>query len=235
MWPRRTALATSLLFWRGGAHSCDVTGPSSASDLILAELAHELRTPLGAIIGFADAMREEAFGPLNTRYGECAQAIHDAGAHLLAMVEDLTSLARPKPAPYETFDAMEATRRTVALMAGAAGGAGVALACLEPATRIEVLAQPVAIRRILINLIANAIAATPRGGRIDVVVAADGADLVLAVNDSGPGLAVASKGRGLGLALVEALCTTLGGTLAIGHSPVGGAALLVRLPIVAGV
>ena len=56
----------------------------------LAKLSHDLRTPLTAIIGFADAMRAQTQGPLGERYRLYAEMIHKAGLEMLQMVDGLT-------------------------------------------------------------------------------------------------------------------------------------------------
>jgi len=56
----------------------------------LAQLGHDLRTPLTAIIGFADAMRAQTHGPLGERYALYAEMIHQAGLKMLEMVDGLT-------------------------------------------------------------------------------------------------------------------------------------------------
>ena len=60
----------------------------------LATMSHELRTPLNAVIGFSDIMRQGLFGPLPDRYGDYADSIHQAGGHLLALINDVLDLSK---------------------------------------------------------------------------------------------------------------------------------------------
>ena len=52
-------------------------------------MSHELRTPLNAVMGFSDIMRQRLFGPLPDRYAEYAESIHEAGRHLLDLINDV--------------------------------------------------------------------------------------------------------------------------------------------------
>ena len=104
-------------------------------------------------------------------------------------------------------------------------------------------------RQIIDNLVGNALRITPAGGVIVLALSAEGADAVLQVRDSGPGLTtedmalafepgvlyeryrgVRPVGSGVGLALVGRLASRLGGSAQVGTAPEGGAAFTVRLP-----
>jgi signal transduction histidine kinase len=199
----------------------------------LAELAHELRTPLTSIIGFAEAMRARAFGPLSEAYVGGAETIAEAGRRLLALVDDMTEIARiegePRPMRREAFDAAAIAADVAALLAIQAQRAKVTISAEGAPTAVR--SDPDAIRRILINLAANAIAATPVGGRVTIAVGADGGDLLLTVSDSGRGTAGAPEG--LGLTLVRRLCGRLGGALSIESAPGAGTVARARLPVLA--
>ncbi|HEY5008013.1 MAG TPA: histidine kinase dimerization/phospho-acceptor domain-containing protein, partial [Caulobacteraceae bacterium] len=67
----------------------------------LANMSHELRTPLNAIMGFSDIMRERIFGPLPVKYAEYAELIHDAGAHLLDLINDVLDMSKIEASKYE--------------------------------------------------------------------------------------------------------------------------------------
>ncbi|MEM6913924.1 MAG: histidine kinase dimerization/phospho-acceptor domain-containing protein, partial [Pseudomonadota bacterium] len=61
----------------------------------IADVSHELRTPLTAVIGFADALRQESFGPLgDRRYRDYARVIQESGQHVLSLVNDLLDLSK---------------------------------------------------------------------------------------------------------------------------------------------
>jgi cell cycle sensor histidine kinase DivJ len=191
-------------------------------------LAHELKTPLAVIIGYADAMRERAFGPLNETYVEAAHTIHAAARHLQALVEALTD--GTTAAPRQRIDARAPIAEGVGLFDLRMRKAGVALAADLGADPLMVDADPLVLRQILINLLANALAATPTGGTVTVSLWRDRGDLVVTLADTGPGIAAA---EGLGLGLVRALAASHGGRLDLRSPGGGGAVATVRLPIVA--
>lgn len=205
----------------------------------LAELGHELRTPLTAILGFADAISAEAFGPLPKPYVDCAEAIAAAGRHMLALVDDLTALARleagrwtPAPERFALRDMIAEVRRLFSLKADQAG---VGLRLEVAVDHCWVRADPRAMRQILINLTANALTATPPGGEVTLTVRAEGALAVIEVVDTGVGPPVegAASGAGLGLRLVAAYCAAQGGGFRLSRAPGGGAIAIARLPILA--
>jgi len=205
----------------------------------LALLSHELRTPLNAVIGYADAMRGEAFGPLPTAYKHQAAIIHAAALHLLALVNDMTDIARADAGVWagepQRFSVTAAAHAIVTLLAPRAAEAGVAIRTEIDDGLGDVRADRRAIVQILINLIDNALKFTPRGGEIVVVLAGEGRDLRLEVADSAPGEAVrppdAGEGSGLGLSLARSLCRLHGGALTFERRRGIGATVEVRLPV----
>jgi signal transduction histidine kinase len=100
------------------------------------------------------------------------------------------------------------------------------------------------LQQVIVNLVLNAVQATPAGGWIRVVVRPDGADLVFSVEDSGPGVpdgirerifepffTTKDAGSGLGLPLVHSIVQQHGGNVVYERGEVGGARFVVRLPI----
>src|SRR5690606_24650386 len=65
-----------------------------AKSRFLAGMSHELRTPLNAVLGFSDMMRQRMFGPLPDRYFEYANLIHEAGGHLLDLINDVLDMSK---------------------------------------------------------------------------------------------------------------------------------------------
>jgi hypothetical protein len=74
-------------------------------------MSHELRTPLNAVIGFSDIMRQRIFGPLPDRYADYATSIHEAGGHLLDLINDVLDVSKIEAERYELalerFDARD--------------------------------------------------------------------------------------------------------------------------------
>lgn len=195
----------------------------------LAALGHELRTPLTAIIGFAEAMRVRSFGPLDEKYVESAHTIEQAARHMLELVAHLTDAG---PRSFQTFDASETLGEVSRLIGSQADASGIRLTATLPAGPMRVEADTLALRQIMINLLANALAATPRGGNVEVSLGAEDLDLVITVTDTGPGPPLGFV-EGLGLTLVRGLCAAHGGGFTLTRGSPNGALAVARLPILA--
>jgi len=221
----------------------------------LANMSHELRTPLNAVIGFSDIMRQRLFGPLPDRYAEYATSIHEAGGHLLDLINDVLDVSKIEAARYELslelFDAREVVSAGIALVRLAANDKDVALAGVLPPEAVMVRADRRALKQITLNLLSNAIKFTPSKGSVTVTMEAQGEWLEIVVADTGVGIAPEdvqrlgkpfeqagnaeqrAQGTGLGLSLVRALAELHGGRMSIDSTLGEGAAITVRLPVVA--
>tara|TARA_R110002051_G_scaffold133132_1_gene206597 strand:+ start:2461 stop:4005 length:1545 start_codon:yes stop_codon:yes gene_type:complete len=220
----------------------------------LANMSHELRTPLNAVLGFSDIMRQRLFGPLPDKYGEYADAIHEAGGHLLDLINDVLDVskiaAHRYPLSIERFDARDAVSAGITLVRLSADEKNVELAGVLPAEQLEVAADRRALKQILLNLLSNAIKFTPAHGSVTVTVEAIGPYLEIIVADTGVGVAAEdlkrlgrpfeqaggieqrAQGTGLGLSLVRALTELHGGSMSIESTLGEGTAVTVRLPVV---
>jgi nitrogen-specific signal transduction histidine kinase len=144
---------------------------SAAKSQFLATMSHELRTPLNAIIRLSEMIASEVMGPLgNARYADYVRDIHRAGRHLLELVTDVLDTSRIESggyrlilAPLQAADVIEETHRIVAPLAA------------ERGVRLERALEPDlppirgdrrALKRILINVMSNAVKYTPAGGAI---------------------------------------------------------------------
>src|ERR1700733_2506454 len=219
----------------------------------LANMSHELRTPLNAIIGFSQLMGSQAFGPLGSKkYGDYCAHILSSGEYLLRVVSDVLDMARLEAGreslTYARFGAEQAVSRAVLDIAPTAREKGVAVR-VDVGAEVTVEADPLAVERILITLMRNAVKFAPEGGEVSIG-AAVGAELVhFTVEDNGPGIASENlvrlgrpfeqagavmingmKGSGLGLAIANSLVELHGGTLRLQSRPGEGAAALVSLP-----
>jgi cell cycle sensor histidine kinase DivJ len=219
----------------------------------LANMSHELRTPLNAIMGFSDIMRERMFGPLPGKYVEYADLIHDAGGHLLDLINDVLDMSKIEAARYELamepLDAREPISAALRLMRLQADDAGVQLRGVLPSQPLEVDADRRALKQIALNLISNALKFTPRGGLVTLSLQSLAGAMELSVADTGLGIAQAdlerlgrpyeqagdmgqkTRGTGLGLSLVRAFAELHGGEMAIESQLGEGTAVTVRLPV----
>jgi PAS domain S-box-containing protein len=227
-----------------------------AKSAFLANMSHELRTPLNAIIGFAELMQCQALGPLDGRYRDYAGSIAEAGTRLLAMLGNILDVAKLESGRFDLqpqrMDLRAAIAEAIGLVHGAGEKVGVSIG--HSIAVVEGMGDPQAVQKILLNLLSNALAFTPRGGRVWVEALGDGDGALLRVRDTGCGmsadqigrlaqpfaelcsraaLARGNAGAGLGLALVRALAEAQGGALQIESAPGEGTVVTVRLPAVA--
>ena len=219
----------------------------------LANMSHELRTPLNAVLGFADIMKQRLFGPLPDRYAEYADSIHEAGEHLLRLINDVLDLSKIEAERYvlslERFDAREVVSTAMTLVRLAAEEKGLNLTGVLPAEPTPVNADRRALTQIALNLLSNAVKFTPKGGTVTVTVEAVGPYLELIVADTGVGIAAEdlkrlgrpfeqaggpeqrAQGTGLGLSLARSLAELHGGRVTIESTLGEGAAVTARLPV----
>ena len=221
----------------------------------LAVVSHELRTPLNAIIGFsemltdADEMRID-----NARRKEYARLINEAGGHLLAVVNGILDVSRLETGDFqivpETFEPAAVIAGCCELLALKAKSADIALQSRVPSQLPQIVADPRALKQIVINLVANALKFTNRGGTVTIDAGVEGQRLVVSVADTGIGIAPEHFGRlgdpffqvrgsyarshdgsGLGLSIVKGLARLHGGEVEV-RSRVGeGTRVIVRLPL----
>jgi cell cycle sensor histidine kinase DivJ len=219
----------------------------------LANMSHELRTPLNAIMGFSDIMRQRLLGPMSDRYAEYAELVHESGAHLLQLINDVLDMSKIEAERFELtregFDAREAITPVLRLMRGQADQAGVNLRGVLPPGPLEADADRRAIKQIALNLISNALKFTPRGGAVTLTVQGSGEMLELIVSDTGVGIAPddlerlgqpyeqagdanqKASGTGLGLSLVRAFAKLHGGEMGIESALGEGTTVIVRMPV----
>lgn len=164
----------------------------------LSRMSHELRTPLNAVIGFAQVLRIDRRRPLDADQLVSVQHIERAGAHLLALVNDVLDLSRVESGQMtlslEPVSARAAVDDAVALVSALAGAAHVSIQVCgdrdenNPDGVAWVLADPVRLRQVLVNLLTNAIKYNRRGGQVTVTWQREGGSCHLIVADTGTGM-----------------------------------------------
>ena len=223
----------------------------------LADVAHELRTPITSIDGFASALVDGAARTDEDRR-EAAETIKEESDRLCALVSDLQALTvadLDQEVAREPVDLVECCRDVVHRLERTAGENGVLLRGpgdgQEP---IVAETNGAHVQTILQNLATNAIRATPAGGTVRITATQAGGDVALEVADTGVGIPAehlprifdrmyrvdtardrASGGTGLGLAIVKGLVDALGARIEVQSTPGEGSTFRVLVPMAAGV
>jgi PAS domain S-box-containing protein len=161
---------------------------------ILARISHEVRTPLNAIIGFAEVMIGERFGALgNERYVEYMKDIRASGERVIAMIDELLDLSRIETGKlnlaFANQNLNELVEGCVAAMQPQANRERIIIRTSLAHMLPQVFADARALRQITLNLIGNSIHLANTGGQVIVSTAlSDFGEVVLRVRDTGHGL-----------------------------------------------
>jgi two-component system, cell cycle sensor histidine kinase PleC len=227
---------------------------SRAKTAFLAHLSHDIRTPLNHIIGFADMIRMETYGPLgDNKYRTYVEDIRRSGQSLLSSFGEILEYAEleggHKELEPEVMGLGELMQRTLTRFSTHASKAGLRL-YLAQAPQGAIYADRLCVDRMLANIIENAIKFTPRGGeiRLGAWQAEDG--VVLEISDTGIGMsddqlsrfsqpfalgdasaADPQCGIGLGIAIARTIAELSGGRLAIDSRLSVGTTVAVSLPL----
>jgi two-component system sensor histidine kinase BaeS len=214
---------------------------------LLADVSHELRTPLAVIQGNIEAILDGVHEADDAHLG----AILDETHVLARLVDDLRTVALSEggnlPLHREPTDLSILAAESVASFQSSAEAAGVSLE-VHVDDEVPLLdIDPVRIREVLSNLVANALRHTPHGGSIGVVAtnAADGKSVDIIVRDTGTGIdpallphvfdrfakAADSRGSGLGLAIARGLVEAHGGSIDVESSAATGTTFRLRVPV----
>jgi len=213
-----------------------------AKTTLLRTMSHELKTPLNAIIGFADLLRStpDRFGP--EQIEEYSGLIHAAGHNLLRLINqilDLTKIAAGRfELKHEKLDAGALLWNAKDIFAGKAAAKTVSIEA-DDCGSVHVHVDENALTTMIHNLVENAVNFTHTGGSVRLSVNGNGTRVRLTVSDNGPGVAPEhmarilepfeqagrstsdhAHGAGLGLTIVKALAELHGGTLIL-ESEVG--------------
>jgi signal transduction histidine kinase len=229
---------------------------NGAKGRFLAFITHELRSPLNAVIGFSEMLRDEALGPLGApRYKEWASDINSGAKHLLALINDLLDISKLEAGGLalaeEPVELGELVAASLRFMGPDADKKRVVLRFdHREGAEVWVLADALRLRQVLINLISNAVKFSSMGGEVKIDLADFKADGVLiAVSDAGVGMRPEDipralepygqvdaslkrrhQGTGLGLPLSKALVEKHGGKLEIESALGRGTIVRIRLP-----
>ncbi len=217
----------------------------------LSRVSHELRTPLNAVIGFSDLMRTDPREPLTPTQMSRLDRVVDGGQYLLRLVNDLLDVARLEVGEMSialgSVRLAPVLRNAVDLLETVRAARGVTIDIEEPPPQLFVVADPVRLKQVFVNILSNAIKYNRDRGTVHVGFAMTPSQAVLAVRDEGAGMSAqqqrdlfipfrrlgdepnATEGAGLGLVISRHLAERQGGSLDVASTPGQGTTVTIRL------
>ena len=229
-----------------------VGAASTAKSNFIGAMSHEFRTPLNAILGYAEILREGAVGPLTSDQCAKLERISDNARHLGHMIEEILASARGDRVGIvvecEPVDLARLVREGARSIESLAVAKGLVLTVDVGEGPTTVVTDPTKLRHIVINLLGNAIRYTDRG-RVSLRARVDAETVMLEVEDTGIGIAPehleqvferfwqvdqtntkVRGGTGLGLVVTRDLARALGGDVEVESAIGRGSLFRVRLP-----
>ncbi len=219
----------------------------------LANTSHEIRTPLSSIIGFTHLLLAPGYEPTRERQQEYLNIIQSSGKHLLALINDILDLSKIEAnqleVQWEKVDVPVLCSNVLALVKEKAANKGLKL-CLELEPDItSLVADPLRLKQMLLNLLFNALKFTSKGS-VGLQVASKGVSVHFTVWDTGSGIsqedqiqlfqpyfqiakAIADgvEGTGLGLAVTQKLAQIHGGSVKVESEVDCGSRFTLVLPL----
>lgn len=220
---------------------------------LLAVMSHELRTPLTGVIGFADLLESEVPGPLTARQREALSQIKASSWHLVGIIDEILTLSRVEAGKeavhWEESDLGGIVREVVRTVQPQAVERGLLLHTEGADEPLPARLDRGKVRRVLTNLVGNALKYTPEG-EVAVEVDRSSSDwLQVHVRDTGPGIASEDRerifepfaqgdnasdndgsGTGLGLSICRKLAELMDGQVTLETSPGEGSTFTLHLP-----
>ncbi len=166
---------------------------NKAKSEFLSTMSHELRTPLNAIIGFSDVICHEIMGPVSpSKYQEYAKDINVSGNHLLYLINQVLDMSKIESGKYtvyiEDFELKETIEEVIAMMKGRAISQKISLLTEIPIGPLQVKADQMITKQVLINLLTNAIKFTPDSNSITIRATSGEENIIIDVIDNGIGM-----------------------------------------------
>ncbi len=198
----------------------------------VSDAAHELRTPVAALVVQADNVAHVA---MSAEARERVSLLREGLARMSSLIDQLLSFARAQgaaPTSRHTLDLAELVRGAIEEILPMAQAKGVDLGCVHLDAAAAIVGDRLHAYALVRNAIDNAVRYTPTGGSVDVSVLEENGEVVFVVEDTGPGIEAAelervfepfvrvlgnaAPGSGLGLAIARSSAQTLGGCIELG-------------------
>ena len=226
---------------------------NQAKSEFLSYMSHELRTPMNGILGFAQLLAYNSGGTLDVEQADCVREIMRAGEHLLELVNEVLDLARIESGKLVLEPALLALapqiRECVPLVQRLADNNNVIIN-VDITGDHAIVADPLRLRQILINLISNAIKYNREGGSVEITCKSVLEGRVrVSVHDNGRGIAADAlprlfipferlqiesesiEGAGIGLAVSKKLTEAMGGMIGVESIAGEGTTFWIEFPL----
>lgn len=228
---------------------------SRSKSAFIANMSHEFRTPLNAILGFSEVLRSEIFGPMpKGKYREYIGDIHASGKHLLKLVNDILQLSKIDADKMETNleivsaqDVIAGSMRVVGILAAKRN---IEIRAHRDSAAPQIVADKTVLEQILLNILSNAVKFSEEGGVVEVHCTQAKDHYIVRIRDQGCGIPAGTlaqlgkpfvqaegafarkyQGTGLGLAISFRLAQLMGASLAIDSVEGEGTTATLTLPM----
>ncbi len=224
-------------------------------DEFLASMSHELRTPLTAVLGMAEILKMEAYGPLTEQQSKSIDVIDESGRHLLALINDILDLSKIEAdkldLEFDLAPVQTVCQSSLQFIKQTAAKKEIEVSFEQDPAVTVIEADERRFKQILVNLLSNAVKFTPDGGQVGLEVTGDPEEqqIHFSVWDTGIGIAPEDRerlfqpfvqldsklarqysGTGLGLALVHRMTQLHQGSLSLESEPGQGSRFTVSFP-----
>ncbi|MCF6178443.1 MAG: ATP-binding protein [Geopsychrobacter sp.] len=224
---------------------------NQAKSVFLANMTHELRTPLVGVLGMNELLIDSS---LDAAQKTLAESVQRSGRELLELINDILDFSKIEGGhlklDIQEIDLLEVVEEVVTMLADRAYSKGIEVVCaVSPSAAWRVRADPQRLRQILINLLGNAIKFTQQG-HVGLSLSRQENAFVFEIEDTGIGIDKEAQagifeafsqvddstsrlfgGTGLGLSIVDDLTKMMGGQLSLRSEPKKGSVFRVELPL----
>lgn len=219
----------------------------------LANTSHEIRTPLSSIIGFTHLLLAQGYDPTRERHHEYLNIIQSSGKHLLALINDILDLSKIEAnqleVQWERVNVPELCQNVLSLIKEKAANKGVKLSWEISPNATNLIADPLRLKQMLLNLLFNALKFTTQGA-VGLKVTLQDSFIHFTVWDTGRGIScenlallfqpyfqiansspVQNEGTGLGLVVTRKLVEIHGGSIEVESEADRGSRFTIILPL----
>ena len=231
---------------------------SKAKTSFLSEMSHDIRTPMGAIVGLTEIALGQRDASLKVR--ECLEKIKVASAHMMSLLNEVLDMSRIESGRVqiqpESASIADLLHEILIVARPQADAKGLEFHLrMGQVVEEELVLDPVRLKQVCLNLLSNAVKYTPRGGRVELTFAvlagrAPGQTVMeLTVKDNGIGMSREFltklftpfereqkssvnkiQGTGLGMAITKSLVELMGGVICVESEPDQGSCFTIRIP-----